>query len=366
MNYPVTPYFAIDWDKTVLNAEKMKQLAQRKGVRLRPHVKTHKTIEIAHLQINEVVAPITVSTLAELEFYLKHGFKDITYAVPITVEKLKIALQLPNFEGAEVGFLTDSLQVVTEIGFLKGIRVNSIKLWVKINSGANRAGLEPNSEELFELCSIINSTENLEFAGLLTHAGQSYQTTNSIEKQNIAQIEVDSIVNSANELEKRGIIVKERSIGSTPTMKFSVDYTGITEIRPGNYIWYDAFQFERGNCTLDEIACVVVASVIGVYPERETILIDAGALALSKDVGFYSDGAQRYGLIKEYPEWNLVGLSQEHGVVKASAESCKRVKIGEKVSIYPNHSCLTAACFQEYLITKSEVLTSSIKPVKFF
>jgi len=366
MNQIETPAFLVDWNKTRENAEMMIQKAKKASVRLRPHVKTHKTLEIAAFQSQDIGNPITVSTIAELLFYYQSGFKDCTYAVPITFDKWKKLALNESINLRAINFLTDDLQTVMAINEEAKKLNKSVNLYLKIDSGAHRAGLQPKSDRLLDLATYVNEASKLNLIGLLTHAGQSYHTSDTEEKRKIVKQEINSIIDSAEWLELNGIPIKERSIGSTPTMMQGVNLKGITEIRPGNYIWFDLFQYHRGNCELDQIACSVLTAIIGVYPERNTILVDAGALALSKDAGFYQDGKVLYGQIKNHPDWELVSLSQEHGIIHIGNTDWTKLKVGDYIEIFPNHSCLTAACFEVYYCFKNEKRVEKIKPVKFF
>ena len=366
MNQIETPAFLVDWNKTRENAEMMIQKAKKASVRLRPHVKTHKTIEIAAFQTQDEGNPITVSTIAELIFFYQSGFKDCTYAVPITYEKWKKLALNEALNLSPINFLTDDLQTSILINEKAKELNKTVNLFLKIDSGAGRAGLQPKSARLLELATYVEHAANLNLIGLLTHAGHSYNTSEVEQKREIVNQEILSIVDSAEWLELQGIPIKERSIGSTPTMIQDVNLKGITEIRPGNYIWFDLFQFHRGNCELDQIACSVLTAIIGVCPERNTILVDAGALALSKDAGFYQDGKVLYGQIKNHPDWELVSLSQEHGIIHIGNTDWTKLKVGDYIEIFPNHSCLTAACFEVYYCFKNEKRVEKIKPVKFF
>jgi len=366
MNQIETPVFLVDWNKTRLNAEMMIQKAKKASVRLRPHVKTHKTLEIAAFQSQDIGNPITVSTIAELLFYYQSGFKDCTYAVPITFEKWKKLALNESINLNSINFLTDDLDTTISINKKASDLNTQVNLFLKIDSGAHRAGLQPKSERLLDLATFVNEASNLNLIGLLTHAGQSYNTSEAEQKKEIVKQEIDSIVHSAEWLESKGIEIRERSIGSTPTMMQAVDLKGITEIRPGNYIWFDLFQFHRGNCELDQIACSVLTAIIGVYPERNTILVDAGALALSKDAGFYQNGKVLFGQIKNHPDWELVSLSQEHGIIQIGNTDWTNLKVGDYLEIIPNHSCLTAACFEFYYCINDGKSIQKIKPIKFF
>ncbi|TNE69428.1 hypothetical protein EP331_14270 [bacterium] len=365
MNYleKLTPCFLFDGNQTRANAIKMLEYAHRQKVRLRPHVKTHKSVEIASFQC-DTSKSITVSTIAELLYFYDKGFINQTYAVPITSEKLQFILDKISI--THINFITDNVNHLDELIRVGEKNQTSINLFIKVDVGADRAGLQADSSDVLVLAKIMAESTVVNFKGLLTHAGQSYHSSELNEKKEIALKEVNTIVQLAEKLEKQGIQVKERSIGSTPTMSLGVDLNGITEIRPGNYIWYDVFQYQRGNCEIEEIACSVLTSVIGVYPERGVILVDAGALALSKDEGFWSDGVRRYGLIKNHPTLQLIGISQEHGKIKATQAECMQFKVGDKLEVLPNHSCLTAACFHSYYEVLGGEVIQEINPAKFW
>lgn len=357
-----TPSFLVDKKQCEHNAESMLQKAKTWGVRLRPHVKTHKSVEIAQFQCDESRA-ITVSTLAEVIHFFKAGFTNQTYAIPVTLQKIKqLAAQL---DVSEMHFLTDNLEQMQEIGNWANQQEITLNFFIKLDVGAARAGVQPKSLRLLELATFIYEHKFLNFSGLLTHAGQSYHTSNESAKRTIAQSEVIQLVQSAEWLESQEIPVKERSIGSTPTMVWADSLEGVTEIRPGNYIFYDVFQYNRGNCELTDIACSVLTSVIGVYPERNTILVDAGALALSKDAGYW-ESEVRYGLVKHRVDLHIVGLSQEHGVIKGSSDGIGSIKVGDKLEILPNHSCLTAACFPHFHLIEDGKWMKTLSPAKFW
>lgn len=357
-----TPSFLVDKMQCERNAQRMLQKAKAWGVRLRPHVKTHKSVEIAQFQCDETRA-ITVSTLAEVVHFYRAGFTNQTYAIPVTIQKIKqLATQL---DVSEIHFLTDNLEHMQEIGNWAHRQEITLNFFIKLDVGAARAGVQPQSVRLLELATFIYEHKYLNFIGLLTHAGQSYHTSDESAKRKIAQSEVVQLVQSAEWLENQGIPVKERSIGSTPTMIWADSHEGVTEIRPGNYIFFDVFQYNRGNCELTDIACSVLTSVIGVYPERKTILVDAGALAVSKDAGYWKSEVC-YGLVKHRADLHIVGLSQEHGVIKGTSDSIASIKVGDKLEILPNHSCLAAACFPHFHLIEDGKLIKTISPAKFW
>jgi D-serine deaminase-like pyridoxal phosphate-dependent protein len=362
-----TPAFLVNLDRVKNNAQKIANFAQQCGLKLRPHVKTHKTWEIAQLQCRYGATGITVSTLAEAHYFASHGFKDILYAVPLSPDKITESLRLA--ERITFSVITDHEQVITALIDRCRKSPTPVGVYLKINAGAQRAGVEPEDPRIPYWAEQLHLAPGVDFKGILTHAGQSYLSTH-VDVGEVALQEAAILRKVANRIEGHGIPCPERSLGSTPVTSVppsSRGYDGITEMRPGNYIFYDRYMLACGHCTLDEIACSVLTRVIGVYPHRKHLLIDAGALALSKDHGplHLRDFEGGYGLILDHPGWKLAGLSQEHGRIEIEdASEANLIKPGDFLEIVPNHSCLTAALFPEYRTTEQGQLVGSLNPVR--
>ncbi len=327
------------------NAARMRERARRLGVRLRAHVKTHKTVEGARVQHGGEVGPMTVSTLAEARMLASAGFRDLTYAVPIGPGKLAAAADLAG--GLDrLGLLVDSEQAAIEVERCAATRGRRLSVFLKVDCGYHRAGVDPGRPESAALATRLARSPHLEFRGLLTHAGHSYRCRSPEEIRPVADRERDVPVEFALRLRDAGIEVPEVSIGSTPTLSVAQDLGGVTEVRPGNYVFHDVFQATIGSCGLEDVAFTVLAEVIGVHPEEEKVLLDAGALALSKDEGArHVDPDAGFGRILGAPDSRVVSLSQEHGIVRTGAP---RWRVGDRVRILPNHSCLAAACFDRF------------------
>ncbi len=361
-----TPAFIVDMDRVRTNAADMSSRAQDKGVKLRPHVKTHKTLEIARIQTEKSFGGITVSTMAEARFYAENGFNDILYAFPITPDKLPEAAELARI--CTFSVLVDHTSAAEAMARIFRDSDSEIGAWIKIDSGANRAGLQPADTDIEQLATLLHLAPGIRFCGVLTHAGQTYTAPYNEGLEQIVADEARILVDIAHRIEHSGVPCAGRSLGSTPAARLDISaelYDGITEMRPGNYIFFDRYMAESGHCTIDDVACHVATRIAGIYPERRLILIDAGALALSKDVGpahlpGYAGG---YGIILGYPDLSIVKLSQEHGMVMVE-DGFDRFKIGQILEIVPNHSCLTAAMFPEYSTVENGVLGQSIKPVR--
>ncbi len=361
-----TPAFVVDLDRVKMNAFDMFTRAQSRGVRLRPHAKTHKTLEIAQIQTAQSFGGITVSTMAEARFYADNGFTDILYAFPITPDKLKEAEQLAA--ACIFSALVDHAEAADAIIEHFRDSASVLGVWIKIDAGANRAGLNPDDVVVIELATKLHQSSGVQFCGVLTHAGQTYTAPYDESLDQIVHDEARILVDIANKIESSGIPCVGRSLGSTPAARRESDagvYNGITEMRPGNYIFFDRFMAECGHCDIDEVACHVATRIAGIYPDRRLLLIDAGALAFSKDLGptHQVDFDGGFGLVRGYPDLKIVRLSQEHGMV-AVEDGFDRFHIGQVLEVVPNHSCLTAAMFREYIIIEKGGITGSIIPVR--
>lgn len=343
-----TPSLLLDASRVRRNAERMSGAARSSNVHLRPHIKTHKCIEVARIQTAGHDGAINVSTLAEARAFAKHGFSDITYAVPIEQGKFADAIEILQ-SGVKLNLLTDdaaTVKLLDEESRKAGVKFD---IFVKIDCGTHRVGVEPHTPEAIGVPRLITDAANLHFAGILTHAGHSYNARTKDEILAVARHERDSMVELAERLRGKSIEVPTVSIGSTPTMSTIDHLDGIDEIRPGNYIFYDAFQATLGSCGFKDTALTVLAAVNHKDSTRKRIVVDAGAVALSKDRGPVGlDPSCGYGHVLDI-EGNatgmrVTGLSQEHGEIDAAnSDLFDRTKVGDRVRILANHSCLTAA-----------------------
>ncbi|HMJ08424.1 MAG TPA: alanine racemase, partial [Pyrinomonadaceae bacterium] len=256
-----TPGLLLDVVRVRRNAQRMSEMATRNSVRLRPHIKTHKCIEVARVQTAGHGGAITVSTLAEARAFAKHGFSDITYAVPIERGKFAEAIELLQI-GVKVNLLTDDAATSRALDDAAGKSGVNFDVYVKIDCGTHRVGVEPHTAEAVEIPRQISDAVNLHFAGILTHAGHSYNAHSKQEILEVARHERDSMVELAKRLRAQNIEVPTVSIGSTPTMSCVDHLDGIDEIRPGNYIFFDAFQATLGSCAFSDTALTVLTAVI--------------------------------------------------------------------------------------------------------
>ncbi|HYJ91715.1 MAG TPA: alanine racemase, partial [Pyrinomonadaceae bacterium] len=235
-----------------------------------------------------------------------------------------------------------------------------LDVFLKIDCGTHRVGIEPDSAEAVDIPRKISDASNLNFAGILTHAGHSYDVRTKEEILEIARHERDVMVELAERLRSDGIDVPCVSIGSTPTMTHVDNLAGIDEIRPGNYIFFDGFQAMLGSCSFEDTALTVLTAVIHKDVSRRTLVVDAGAIALSKDRGpTHLDPACGYGHILDF-EGNdtgmrVTGMSQEHGEIRAGdSVAFDKIKVGDRLRVLVNHSCLTAAQHSHYNVFEGD------------
>lgn len=350
-----TPSLLLDIERVRRNAASMAARVKEMGAALRPHVKTHKCIEVARLQTAGHAGGITVSTLAEARAFAAAGFTDIMYAVPIEPGKFAEALALAK-DCERLALITDDEDIPALLDAAArraGVRV---ELFMKVDCGYHRCGVEPDTPEAFEIPRRIQASSNLRFGGILTHAGHSYHSRSKEELLQTARHERDLMTGFAAELRARGLEVHGVSIGSTPTTTHVDHLAGIDEVRPGNYIFFDAFQATLGSCSFDDCALTVLASVVHRDRTRRKVVIDAGAIALSKDRGAIEfDASCGYGQVLTLDGRDtglrIDSLSQEHGAIPVGdEETFDGLKVGTRLRILANHSCLTAAQHTHYHI----------------
>jgi D-serine deaminase-like pyridoxal phosphate-dependent protein len=354
-----TPSLVLDYERLESNAGRMSQRVKHLNAALRPHVKTHKCVEVARLQTKGHTGAVTVSTLAEARAFAAAGFSDITYAVPIEPGKFAEAIELSK-SCERLSLLTDDLETATQLNEAARRAGLTLELFLKVDCGYHRCGVEPSSHAAFQIPRFIMGASNLRFAGILTHAGHSYHARSKEELLTIARHERDLMVEYANALRADGVPVAVVSIGSTPTITHVDHLAGITEARPGNYIFFDAFQATLGSCAFTDCALTVLTAVTHLDRSRRKIIVDAGAIALSKDRGAVElDEHCGYGRVLDLEGKDtglrIAGLSQEHGEIIAEDDAMlDKLKVGTRLRALANHSCLTAAQHSHYNVLQGE------------
>jgi D-serine deaminase-like pyridoxal phosphate-dependent protein len=352
MNLADLPTPCLVLDRTILNRNirTMAGALSRLGVPLRPHMKTAKCIEVARLATSGQPGGITVSTLAEAEYFFGHGITDILYAVGITPQKLEHACRL-NAEGAHIIVITDDQAMAERIA----AQPSPPPTLIEIDSGEERGGVHPDSDILLDLAARLGPC----LAGVMTHAGHSYAGRSVGDIERIAEAERAAVTRAAARLREAGHAIRIVSAGSSPTARHAENMAGVTEIRAGVYMFGDLFQAEIETHGADAIAVTVLTSVIGRRPGR--ILVDAGGLALSKDRSTEATAHDYgYGLALDIDGTRGLGHAivrkayQEHGVIELDPSHKVDLPIGARVRIAPNHTCMTAAAHDRYFVVDGE------------
>jgi D-serine deaminase-like pyridoxal phosphate-dependent protein len=354
-----TPALVLDRRRLLRNTRAMSERARRAGVDLRPHLKTAKSARVAELATQGHSGGITVSTLAEAEYFVAHGIVDITYAVCMVPDKLERAAQLAA-RGARLTLLTDNAAVARELGDRAAALGARFDVLIEIDSGEHRTGVAWDSDHLLAIARALDQSSHLALAGVLTHAGQSYACESIAEIARVAEVERRDVVGAAARLRGAGFSCDTVSAGSTPTAVHAESFAGLTEIRPGVYTFFDLAQVARRCCTPDDVAISVLATVISHQPEHRRLIIDAGGLALSKDTSAATVLPDTgYGWICDLGTCQRIGdlhvavADQEHGYVTGGNIPYAELPIGSRVRVLPNHACMTAAAYDSYAVIDS-------------
>ncbi len=340
-----TPCLVLDLALLKRNLAAMQAaVARHPGLLLRPHLKTAKSREVARLASPDF-GPITVSTLAEARYFAEAGWRDQIYAVGIVPAKLDAVAAL-NEAGAAVKVITDDFDVARAIALHPG----PIEALIEVDVGEGRGGISPEDP----LLEAIGAALGPRLAGVLSHSGHSYNGRGADDMAAVAEAERAGITLAADRLRAAGLPVRIVSLGSSPTALHARRMDGVTDVRAGVYMFGDLFQAQLGTHAVEDIALTVLASVIGRSTARNTLMLDAGALALSKDRS--TQAAPRdygFGLVLDrlgrpsLGEAIIARAYQEHGEVRNDAPM-PALPLGTRLRVAPNHCCLTAAAHDRY------------------
>ena len=352
-----TPRLLLDRDRLQRNAERMRARCAALGVSLRPHLKTAKSTEVARIAGGGTAGPITVSTLAEAAFFAAAGWHDILYATAIVPAKVARAARIQHDTGARLTLVVDDAQAVGDLAVAAKATGASFACLVEVDCGEHRSGVAPASDELAAVAAAIAAgAPHLRLEGVMTHAGHSYGLGEPAEVRVLAEVERAAAVTSAERLRAAGHACPVVSVGSTPTVLFADHLAGVSEARVGIYLFCDLAQLSKKVCVEADLAVSVLATVIGHQRRGPSLVLDAGALALSKDVSanrFLPDA--HYGWVcdattlERLPGLSVEVVHQEHGTVPVPDEGWfERLPVGAQVRVLPNHACLTCAAYPAY------------------
>ncbi len=330
-----TPALILDMAKMEANIREMAGIAKDAGVKLRSHIKTHKSPHLAKLQLEAGASGITVAKLGEAEVMADAGITDICIAYPVCGEnKLSRLKQL--VQKAEISISLDSLEVAQGISRIGEETGKQIPILLEINSGLNRCGVFP-GEDALAMARMIDPLPGIDLMGILTHEGHVSSGEQSLEGIKRSAVQVgEKMVNTAEMLRSRGFNIREVSVGSTPTARYIAYVPGITEIRPGTYIFNDRNQIACGVALEDTCAVRVLVTVVSV-PAGDRAIIDGGSKTFSCSPSV-SGEKYGFGLVPGRPEIGVDRLMEEHGILKAT-KAMERLNIGDRLEVIPNHIC---------------------------
>ena len=358
-----TPRLLLDLDRLERNCSGMRERCAALGVALRPHLKTAKSVDVARVATGGAPLGITVSTLREAEHFAAAGYRDILYAATIVPNKLAHAARIQE-TGADLILATDSHEVVAAASAFAAGRNITLSFVIEVDCGEHRSGLPAGDGAIVGLARTIAAAPGLRLRGVMTHAGHSYDTNDPAKVIPVATAERDAAVGAAAAIRAAGLPCEVVSIGSTPTVLHADHLRGVTEVRAGIYMLWDLAQLSRNMCAVNDIAVSVLAAVIGHNRAGRVLILDAGALALSKDIGANKHLPDAgYGYVCDprtaarLGTLSINGVHQEHGTVNVDDDAWfARLPVGSLVRILPNHACITCAAYEAFDAVRGEAV----------
>jgi D-serine deaminase-like pyridoxal phosphate-dependent protein len=346
-----TPVMVVDETIMQTNIDEMQSLANSLGVKLRPHIKTHKTPQIALRQIAAGAVGITCAKLGEAEVMVDAGIKDVLIAYP-TIGETKIKRLLALQERARVIVGVDSHDAADQLARAMTRAERVLDVYIEVDTGQHRSGV-PVGAEAVKLGLEVARHPGLRLVGIFSHEGHA----NTKPKEAIAEVAVaagEALVETAEELRRQGVPLEEVSVGSTPAAAYTPGVTGVTEMRPGTYVFRDTSGFTYGIFGVDRCAARVVATVVS-HAAPDRCIIDAGAKTLAMDKG---PGHPGHGYIVGHPGAIIHSLSEEHGWVQIGADD-PGFTIGERVEVIANHICPAINLHDELVIVRDGVVVDT-------
>ncbi|CAO3701302.1 unnamed protein product [Rhizopus stolonifer] len=381
-----TPSLVIDRVRLEENCRQLGKIPTELKTKVRIHVKTHKTIEAARIQLENAKSDaVVVSTLAEAHYMINSNLvetqllKEVLLGIPITPDKFADVLDLSK-KISHFQIFIDNISTLEALeSYMKSVKeCVKVNVFMKVDCDYGRAGIPLGQDESIHLAKCLQDSPHIHFLGIYGHAGQSYASENAENALEYLQRECHLARAFRDHFSQHGITIYNISIGATPTVKAILRFIederikdileGITEVHAGAYAFLDCQQVATGLGTLSDVAISVACRVCSVYPSRNSVLVDGGALAFSKDNA--PQGGFGYvfkDLDQKEPIATLTNVSQEHGVIKGlNDEELTQFNIGDVVYVVPNHGCLTNACHLFYLVIedRNDTVVDVWVPVK--
>jgi len=340
-----TPQVLIDRARLRSNLDRVQTLADQAGVRLRPHAKTHKSPVIATWQIERGAIGVCCAKVGEAEVFVDAGIADVRLPYPVQPSNAQRLLAL--MDRATMSIIVDHADVARGWSEAMRNRGRTLDVLIKVDVGFHRCGIDP-AGDADGFIRTIASLPGLRLRGLLSHAGHGYHAASEDDLSAIARQEAELLIDLRDRAARSGIALDELSVGATPTLRYSVQQRGLTELRPGNYVYFDRTQVALGAATLDDCALTVLATVVST-PAADRIILDCGSKTLTNDQARGIAHAPGYGAVLagdgERPRrmdeaLSIERLSEEHATVRVTGRT--RLKPGDRVQVVPNHSCVVS------------------------
>jgi D-serine deaminase-like pyridoxal phosphate-dependent protein len=356
-----TPCVLVDQTRVERNIERMQDAAEACGKRLRPHAKTHKSPDLALIQVARGAVGICCAKLGEAEVFAEHGIADIRLPYPLNPVNGDRVLAL--LDRTRLSFIVDHMDVARGWSRVMQDAGRTVDVLVKIDVGFHRCGVDPETADAADFVARVAEMPGLDVKGLLSHAGHAYAASSEADVEAIAAREAGMLTMLRDRIAEKGIALEEISVGATPTARFSARLPGITELRPGNYVYYDRMQVGLRAATWDDCALTVLATVVS-RPADDRIIFDSGSKTLTNDL---VRGATGYGVVQTdlrtpEPDRGLVieRLSEEHATVKVVGDGCALVP-GDLVRIIPNHACVVSNLVDEAWIVNGDEAVDKLR-----
>ena len=340
-----TPALTVDLDILDRNLDRMAAYCREHKLGLRPHTKTHKTVEVARKQLERGAAGLTVAKVGEAEVMVGADPTEILVAFPVFgASKLNRLAALAAKQRILVSL--DSEAVARELSKAATGQQTTVGVLVEFDSGLGRCGIHP-GPDCVELARAIQKLPGLKFRGLMTYPGNIWGTNEERAKE--SESVAGAVARALAAFETERMPVEIVSAGSTPSAVLSDKVHGITEIRPGTYVYNDLNTYYQGACTLEDCAARVVATVVSTAVPHRAI-IDGGSKTFSSDL-LGSGPRTGYGLVVEAPGARLIKLNEEHGYLDTTG--CDHTfHVGEVVTVIPNHVCACVNLHDEIFLLR--------------
>ncbi len=347
-----TPCVLVDVTRLRTNIERMQAAATAGGLRLRPHAKTHKSPIIARQQIDAGAIGVCCAKLGEAEVLADGGIADIRLPYPIHPSNADRVLRL--MDRVRLSLITDLTEVAREWSRAMTKAQRTLDVLVKVDVGFHRCGIDPHRADAADFVAEVGSLPGLRLQGLLSHAGHAYHAGSEDELRTIAAEEVRLLEDVATRARRKGATIEEISVGATPTARFSARAQGITELRPGNYVYFDRTQVALGAASLQDCALTVLATVVTRHQDR--VIFDSGSKTLTNDTA-RGAGNEGYGAVLTDVEsasaidtnLRVERLSEEHATVRM-LDGTSPLQAGDRVRIVPNHACVVSNMVDEIVL----------------